>query len=72
MKDADGLLMANFRSDRAREILAALADPGFKGFARDRAVAFAARAGMTEYSAELNPLFPALFPAIKSLRVLQK
>ena len=27
MKDGDGILMANFRSDRAREILCALADP---------------------------------------------
>ncbi|MEK7820034.1 MAG: 2,3-bisphosphoglycerate-independent phosphoglycerate mutase [Pseudomonadota bacterium] len=63
MKDGDGLLMANFRADRAREILAALADPGFTGFARARAIAFAARVGMTEYSAELNSLFPALFPA---------
>ena len=38
MKDGDGLLFANFRADRAREILAALLDPGFDGFARTRAV----------------------------------
>ena len=27
MKDGDGLFMANFRSDRAREIMTVLADP---------------------------------------------
>ena len=70
MRDGDGLLMANFRADRAREILAALADPGFKGFARAYVPALAARAGMTEYSAELNPLFPALFPAEELTRIL--
>jgi 2,3-bisphosphoglycerate-independent phosphoglycerate mutase len=63
MADGDGLLMANFRADRAREILAALADPGFDGFERACTPAFAARLGMVEYSTELNALFPALFPA---------
>ncbi|MBF0560408.1 MAG: 2,3-bisphosphoglycerate-independent phosphoglycerate mutase [Alphaproteobacteria bacterium] len=62
MKDGDGLLMANFRSDRAREILQTLADPAFDGFARSRVVAFAARLGMAEYSKDLNRFFPALFP----------
>jgi 2,3-bisphosphoglycerate-independent phosphoglycerate mutase len=49
MKDGDGLLIANFRADRVREIGAALLDPDFKGFARPRTVRFAAAAGMTEY-----------------------
>ena len=39
MKDGDGVLMANFRADRVREILAALLDPDFDGFARPRIVA---------------------------------
>ena len=63
MSDGDGLLMANFRADRAREILAALDDPEFQEFARPRAIAFAARVGMTEYSATLNKRFGTLFPA---------
>lgn len=63
MKDGDGLLMANFRSDRAREILTALLDPGFDGFARARRPAFAASLGMVEYSSALNSLIPALFPS---------
>ncbi|MBM3565301.1 MAG: 2,3-bisphosphoglycerate-independent phosphoglycerate mutase [Alphaproteobacteria bacterium] len=73
--DGDGLLMANFRADRAREILAALADPAFKAFARPHVSAsgvpaLAARAGMTEYSTALDPLFPALFPAEELTRIL--
>ena len=61
MKDGDGLLMANFRSDRARQILAALLDPGFDGFERGRVVRFAAALGMVSYSAALDPLLDTLF-----------
>ena len=31
-RDGDGLFFANFRADRARQILGALVDPGFDGF----------------------------------------
>lgn len=62
MKDGDGILCANFRADRAREILTALLDPAFEGFARSRVIHFAAAAGMVEYSTELNRFLPALFP----------
>ncbi len=34
MKDGDAILMANFRADRAREILSAYVEPGFDGFDR--------------------------------------
>ena len=61
MNDGDGLLMANFRADRAREILAALADPEFSDFERPRRPNFAARLGMVEYSTELNRFYGALF-----------
>ncbi len=61
MRDGDGLLMANFRADRAREILSCLVDPEFSGFKRNRVVDWAARLGLTEYSkdlaAHLNTLF---------------
>jgi 2,3-bisphosphoglycerate-independent phosphoglycerate mutase len=70
MKDGDGLLMANFRADRVREILHALVDPGFAGFARARTATFAARVGMTEYSAELNRLFTTLFPTEELTNIL--
>jgi 2,3-bisphosphoglycerate-independent phosphoglycerate mutase len=62
MADDDGVIMANFRSDRAREILHALLDPDFDGFERVRTVRFAAKAGMVEYSDELKALIPAIFP----------
>ncbi len=62
MKDGDGLLCANFRADRVREILAALVMPGFKEFARPRRIKFAAKAGMSEYSDELATELETLFP----------
>ena len=62
MKDGDGVLMFNYRSDRAREILTALLDPMFDGFKRARLVRFAAAVGMVEYSAALNPFLKTLFP----------
>ena len=61
MRDGDGLLMANFRADRAREILTALLDPTFDKFERKRVVKFAATLGLVEYSDALNPLIPAMF-----------
>jgi 2,3-bisphosphoglycerate-independent phosphoglycerate mutase len=54
IKDGDGILCFNFRADRAREILTALLDPGFDGFARARMPRFAAAVGLTEYSDALN------------------
>ncbi|HEX2114506.1 MAG TPA: 2,3-bisphosphoglycerate-independent phosphoglycerate mutase [Alphaproteobacteria bacterium] len=65
MKDGDGVLMANFRADRAREILLALLDPGFVGFTRSRTVAFAAALGMVEYSTELNRFMKAIFKPVE-------
>jgi 2,3-bisphosphoglycerate-independent phosphoglycerate mutase len=62
IKDGDGLLMANFRADRARQILTALVDPAFTGFEPARRVAWGALAGLVEYSDKLNPFIPAIFP----------
>jgi 2,3-bisphosphoglycerate-independent phosphoglycerate mutase len=62
IKDGDGVLMANFRADRARQILTALADPGFKEFARPKAPDLAARLGMVDYSDALDKFYRALFP----------
>jgi 2,3-bisphosphoglycerate-independent phosphoglycerate mutase len=63
MQDGDGLLMANFRADRAREILEALLDPAFSGFARNKIVKFATALGMSEYSTLHNAWMKTLFPA---------
>jgi 2,3-bisphosphoglycerate-independent phosphoglycerate mutase len=61
MVDGDGVLMINFRADRAREILTALLDPSFDKFARPRTVKFAGALGMVEYSSELNRFLGAIF-----------
>ena len=61
MKDGDGLVVANFRADRVRQISAALLDPKFDGFVRGEVVRFAASASMTEYSTELTKLMPVMF-----------
>jgi len=70
MKDGDGILMANFRADRAREMLAALLDPDFDGFARARQVRFAAATGLVEYSGDLAKLMTSIFPPLSLENVL--
>ena len=70
MQDGDGILMANFRADRAREILTALLDPQFDGFPRPRRPHFAAAVGMVEYSVQLNPLLVTLFPPVRFTKTL--
>ncbi|HTZ35692.1 MAG TPA: 2,3-bisphosphoglycerate-independent phosphoglycerate mutase [Stellaceae bacterium] len=62
MQDGDGLLLANFRADRIREIAAALLDQGFSGFKRGRQVKFSAALGLVEYSEQLNRFLATLFP----------
>ena len=59
--EGDGLFCLNFRSDRAREILAAIADPDFDGFARDKP-ALAALLGMVSYSDRHDGWFETVFP----------
>lgn len=65
MAEGDGLLMANFRADRAREILTALLDPAFDGFVRAMVPQFAASLGMVEYSNALSEFHPILFPPLE-------
>lgn len=63
MKDGDGLLFLNFRADRAREILSALADPDFAEFDVSSRPAFASVAGIVEYSTRHNAFMKVLFPS---------
>ena len=63
MKDGDGILCFNFRADRVREILGAMLDPAFSGFARKRTVKFAAAVGMAQYSDELDKFMQTIFPS---------
>lgn len=62
IKDGDGVLFANFRADRIREIAGALLDPEFAGFSRQKRVTFSAALGLVEYSTELNRFLATLFP----------
>jgi len=62
MKDGDGVLCFNFRADRVREVLDAMLDPAFDGFARKRNVKVAAAVGMTQYSEGLDRLIATIFP----------
>src|SRR5205085_9240141 len=50
------------RADRVREILSAVLDPDFTGFARTRTVKIAAAAGMTQYSTDLDRFLETIFP----------
>ncbi len=70
MMDGDGLICANFRADRAREILDALVDPGFDAFDRSAAPAFAATLGMVSYSDNLDRFMPAMFPPDEIINTL--
>ena len=63
MSDADGLLFINFRADRAREILSALADPSFDQFDITDRPAFAVVCGMVEYSDRHNDYMDVMFPS---------
>jgi len=60
-KDGDAVLMANFRADRAREILYALSDKEFSGFERQKIIKFAMSVGMAEYSLDHNRFMKTLF-----------
>lgn len=62
IQDGDGILFANFRADRAREILTALLDPNFTGFKRKVVRQLTTALGMVEYSEQLNRLMTSMFP----------
>ena len=62
MRDGDGVVMANFRADRAREILLALLDPDFAGFpARPRRCASPPRSAWWNIQSALNRFLATLF-----------
>ena len=65
MNDGDGVLFANFRSDRAREIMYALADKEFDKMKRAKTVEFAAVVGMTQYSVDHDRFVKPIFPPEK-------
>ncbi len=62
MNDGDGIFFTNFRADRAREIMAAIAAPGFDAFETGPRPALAACLGMVEYSGGHNAYMTSVFP----------
>ncbi|MEQ8443848.1 MAG: 2,3-bisphosphoglycerate-independent phosphoglycerate mutase [Alphaproteobacteria bacterium] len=70
MADGDGILMANFRADRAREILLSFLKDDFDGFDRSTVISFASVLGMVEYSDELAGMMGTIFPPVELEDVL--
>tara|TARA_Y100000590_G_scaffold465952_1_gene639777 strand:- start:1620 stop:3149 length:1530 start_codon:yes stop_codon:yes gene_type:complete len=62
IKDGDGLLIANFRADRIRQILSALLEENFHNFTRKKSPKFSSTVGMTSYSSSLDKLVSLIFP----------
>jgi 2,3-bisphosphoglycerate-independent phosphoglycerate mutase len=62
MAENDGVLMTNFRADRARQLLTALLEPRFDHFSRGDIITTLHALGMVEYSEALNVYMPAMFP----------
>ncbi len=60
VRDGDGVICANFRADRVREILTALLDPAFDGF-KARQPKLVGAVGMTAYSDALAPFMQTVF-----------
>ncbi|MFT6025593.1 MAG: 2,3-bisphosphoglycerate-independent phosphoglycerate mutase [Ascidiaceihabitans sp.] len=62
MKDGDGIFCLNFRADRAREIMSAIADPDFDAFDITGRPRFSAVLGMVDYSKAHNAFMTAAYP----------
>ena len=62
MRPGDGMVMMNFRADRARELASALVDPGFDGFNGGMPVELAHAVGLVSYSAALDRRLGVLLP----------
>ncbi len=62
IEDADTIVFANFRADRARQITSALTAPIFAHFERGRVPALAAFITMTDYGAQYK--LPIAFPTV--------
>ena len=60
--DGDGFFCLNFRADRAREILSALADPDFDDFDVEDRPDWAALLGMVDYSERHNDFMTSAYP----------
>ncbi|WP_412509432.1 2,3-bisphosphoglycerate-independent phosphoglycerate mutase [Roseovarius sp. SYSU LYC5161] len=69
-RDGDGFFCLNFRADRAREILCAVAEPDFDAFPPGPRPDWAAILGMVEYSEVHNGWMDTVFPAREIVNTL--
>ncbi|KGJ02575.1 phosphoglycerate mutase [Paracoccus halophilus] len=60
--DGDGFFCLNFRADRAREILAAIGQPGFDAFDTGARPEWAALLGMVDYSEKHDEYMSSAYP----------
>lgn len=60
--DGDGFFCLNFRADRAREILRAIAQPDFSGFDRGKTPEWAEILGMVDYSKDHDAWMTTAYP----------
>ncbi len=70
VKDGDGVFCLNFRADRAREILAAIGQPGFDAFHTGPRPQLAALLGMVEYSDAHNDYITAVYPKARIVNTI--
>ncbi len=61
-RDGDGFFCLNFRADRAREILAGLAQPGFDAYDTGARPDWSAFLGMVDYSKEHDRFMTTAYP----------
>ena len=69
-QDGDGFFCLNFRADRARQIMAALAAPLFDDFDRGKAVDWCAVMGMAEYSSAHSLYMTTMYPKLAIVNTL--
>lgn len=70
VKQRDSILMANYRSDRARQLLYSFLDPDFSAFKRPSPPLFGKAVGMIEYSDTLAKWMNCLFPPLNMKNTL--
>ncbi|MEP2642536.1 2,3-bisphosphoglycerate-independent phosphoglycerate mutase [Roseobacter sp.] len=61
-KTGDAMFCLNFRADRAREIMAAVGDPGFEAFETGARPEWAALMGMAQYSEAHSKYMSVVYP----------
>ncbi len=70
VQDNDAVFCLNFRADRAREILAAIAEPGFDAFDTGTRPQLVALLGMVDYSADHSTYMTTAYPKAEIVNTL--